>query len=146
MATLHRAAFVSERPWSAAEFSELIESRFTHCYDHAHGFALARTLAGETELLALAVDPAHHRRGIGRTLTEEWLNASIGEAATAFLEVAEDNAAASALYLSLGFRESGRRPAYYARKNAAAVDAIVMSRVLTLGQGGISARPSTESG
>jgi ribosomal-protein-alanine N-acetyltransferase len=41
-------------------------------------------------------------------------------AGRATLEVASGNAAALALYRSLGFREAGRRPAYY-RTGAAAL-------------------------
>ena len=51
-------------------------------------------------------------------------------AATMHLEVAEDNAAARALYAKLGYEEAGRRHAYYRGRRAAAVDAIVMRRSL----------------
>ena len=134
LAEIHRAAFSRERPWSADEFHSLLDSAHVRLFQHAHGFALTRTIAGESELLTLAVDPTRHRQGIGRSLTQDWLNALTGIAETAFLEVAADNSAAIRLYLALGFDEVGRRPAYYAQKNATSVDAIVMSCKVTQGR------------
>ena len=43
-----------------------------------------------------------------------------------FLEVAEDNAAALALYAKAGFTEAGRRRGYYRRSGGTAVDARVL--------------------
>ena len=64
-----------------------------------------------------------------------WLSTAQKEGATqAFLEVAADNLAARRLYESCGFQEISLRKAYYTRKNAFAVDAIIMRRRLTLGQ------------
>jgi ribosomal-protein-alanine N-acetyltransferase len=45
------------------------------------------------------------------------------------LEVADDNAAARALYRKLGYEEAGRRHAYYVGEGGS-VDAIVMRRTL----------------
>jgi ribosomal-protein-alanine N-acetyltransferase len=131
MAVLHRAAFLSERPWSATEFRDLLTNKFVQSYHDVNGFALARTVAGESELLTLAVDPLSQRQGIGRLLTLAWLDSITDNTESAFLEVAADNDAARALYASLGFTEVARRSAYYARKNATAADAIVMRRDLT---------------
>ncbi|MDF1729040.1 MAG: ribosomal-protein-alanine acetyltransferase, partial [Sulfitobacter sp.] len=64
LARLHAAAFTRERPWAAAEFAALLENRHTALLTRPHGFALTRTVAGESELLTLAVDPAHQRQGI----------------------------------------------------------------------------------
>jgi ribosomal-protein-alanine N-acetyltransferase len=131
MADLHRAAFQSERPWSATEFHDLLASKFVRSIHDVNGFALTRTVAGESELLTLAVDPVFQRQGIGRLLTLAWLDSIADNAQSAFLEVAADNVAARALYTSFGFAEVAKRSAYYARKNAAAADAIVMRRDLT---------------
>ena len=43
------------------------------------------------------------------------------------MEVAEDNEAAQKLYLGSGFKQTGRREGYYARKNGA-VDALCFTK------------------
>lgn len=148
LATLHAAAFTTERPWSAAEFEDLLTSPLVALHSQPHGFALCRTVAGESELLTLAVDPSHQRQGIGRTLTQAWLEAlhNTGAAERAFLEVASDNAGAIALYSALGFSNIGRRRAYYHRNGQQAADALVMQLDLTHGQPAESTGNSTESG
>jgi ribosomal-protein-alanine N-acetyltransferase len=75
------------------------------------GFLASRqTAAGEREILFIAVDPAFRRCGIAKRLLQNELNGRRGEW---FLEVRESNLAAIRLYLSLGFRTSGRRQDYY---------------------------------
>ena len=39
----------------------------------AVGFSSTRSVADETELLLIAVDPAHQRRGIGRLLLDDFV-------------------------------------------------------------------------
>ncbi|KIN63708.1 Acetyltransferase-like protein [Sulfitobacter noctilucicola] len=139
---MHAAAFVHERPWSSDEFASLLNSDHVSLLTDEHSFALARTVAGESELLTLAVDPDHQRCGLGRKLTRAWLTAARAQADVAFLEVAADNAGAHALYTAEGFAEVGRRKGYYMRKNAAPADAIVMRRDLTLGHHGVLHPPT----
>lgn len=129
MATLHAAAFYPERGWSPDEFLSLTTSRLVHCHTHAHGFALSRTITGETELLTLAVDPAYQRQGVADSLMHAWLDSS--GAASAFLEVAADNEPAQRLYAKYGFAEAGRRIGYYRRENGPAVDAVLMQAAVT---------------
>ena len=126
MARLHAAAFTQERPWSAQEFESLLSSPHVATISAPEGFALARSVAGESELLTVAVDPQHQRQGIGRALVQKWLKAAAATCESAFLEVASDNLAARSLYQSLGFEEVGLRTAYYTRKNGASPDAILM--------------------
>ena len=139
LARIHRAAFTSDRPWRAREFADLLQSPHVALSDAAHGFALTRTVAGESELLTVAVDPAFQRRGIARQLLDSWLTAAKENAARAFLEVAADNHAAIALYHQLGFAEISRRRGYYARADAAPADALIMACDLTFGHAGDSA-------
>ena len=63
----------------------------------------------EREILNLAVLPMFRRLGIGSALLSEELQ----KVADFFLEVRESNLAAQALYRRFGFREVGRRRAYY---------------------------------
>ena len=133
MAALHGAAFTDQRGWSDTEITTLLDSPFTAALTRPAGFALIRTLAGESELLTLAVDPRARRQGIARSIMQEWLERITPLAQTAFLEVAADNHAARALYAGFGFTHSATRTGYYARKDAQAVDALVLHRDLTHG-------------
>ncbi|MDQ2712589.1 MAG: ribosomal protein S18-alanine N-acetyltransferase [Acidobacteriota bacterium] len=63
----------------------------------------------ESEILNLAVAPAFRRLGIATALLRSTLLHSL----IYFLEVRESNVPAQALYLKLGFKEIGRRKAYY---------------------------------
>ncbi|MCB9688477.1 MAG: ribosomal protein S18-alanine N-acetyltransferase [Alphaproteobacteria bacterium] len=78
------------------------------------GHAVATAVAGEGELLTLAVLPEARRRRIASALLEElvgWWRAQAVE--RAFLEVRADNHPALALYERTGWRRTGIRPRYY---------------------------------
>lgn len=133
LARLHAACFTHPRPWSAAEFQALLADPavFLETAEGHAGFALGRAAAGEAELLTLAVDPLFRRRGIGGTLLAAFEAAARGrDAETAFLEVAEDNLPARALYAAAGYAETGRRPGYYRRADGGTVSALVLRRQL----------------
>lgn len=84
--------------------------------------------APEGEVLALAVLPAHRRRGIGRLLLENGMKMlKSGGACVLYLDVRESNAPAFSLYSSLGFRVCGRRRGFY---SAPKEDAILMEKDL----------------
>ena len=127
LSAIHAAAFEGSRGWNAAEFATLLDNPHCTLLDEPDdGFALCRTIAGETELLTIAVRPAAQGKGIGRALMHLW--AKHASACDAFLEVAGDNKSAIGLYISCGFAEVARRVGYYARSNGPSVDAIVMRR------------------
>jgi ribosomal-protein-alanine N-acetyltransferase len=95
---------------------------------HVAGYLFARRAADEMEILNVAVRPSDRRRGIGEALVREACRIGVEEdARAAFLEVRESNADAVALYRQLGFREVGRRQAYYRRP---VEDALVLAREL----------------
>ncbi len=131
LADLHRAAFVTDRAWSADEFRALLDSPHCHLSTARRGFAIWRAIAGEAELLTIATHPHHQRQGIARALMGEWMQAASTHADTAFLEVAEDNAPAIALYAAHHFDTVARRPRYYVRPTTP-VDALVMRAPLLL--------------
>ncbi len=143
LAELHQSAFAPSRGWSAAEFSDLLTSPHVHLLTHPHGFALTRTIVDEAELLTLAVDPHHRRKGIADALMADWLAQT--PASTAFLEVAADNYPARALYDKHGFAEVSRRKSYYARPTGPPADALLMRVAVTCRHRGKSKgqRPKT---
>jgi [ribosomal protein S18]-alanine N-acetyltransferase len=92
------------------------------------GFALFRTIAGESELLLIAVHPAHRRRGVGRKLLEEFIKlARDSGSRKVHLEVRSNNPAI-ALYSEAGFRKVGHRPDYYAGADGGRFDALTFAR------------------
>jgi len=129
LAALHARAFTRERPWSADEFSDLLANPLTHLEVHAHGFALWRGVAGEAELLTIAVDPARQGSGIGGRLMRAWMAEAARSCETAFLEVAADNDAALALYARYGFETTAKRVQYYQRPEGSA-DALILQASL----------------
>lgn len=132
LATLHGRCFVTPRPWGADEFVDFLADPLCFLLVEADaGFLLGRVAAGEAELLTIAVAPEARRRGLGRKLLARFIyQARLRAAESAFLEVAEDNAAAKALYLAAGFGESGRRKGYYYAPDGTRSDALVMVRAL----------------
>lgn len=132
LAALHRAAFVVPRPWTKAEITDLLAGKGTFVW-HGAGPAMVmgRVIADEAELLTLAVHPDARKRGYGRAALRQFDEmASQRGAQTAFLEVAADNLAAYALYVSENWRESGRRKNYYSGPDGRKIDALTFSKSL----------------
>jgi ribosomal-protein-alanine N-acetyltransferase len=133
LAEAHAAAF--DEPWSADDILRFAETRGGFALiaedDGAPvGFILCRLIAGEAEVLTLAVWPQQRRRGAGRALLEAALMLAAPSASAMFLEVAADNQGAVALYEAAGFEQVGRRAGYYGQPDAPSVDALVMRRAL----------------
>lgn len=126
LSALHATAFDS--PWDEAAFAGLLVQVGVTAVVEAGGFILMRTVAGEGEVLTLAVRPEARRHGLGADLVRRGV-ASAAElgADRVFLEVADDNVAALALYARCGFEQVGRRPRYYARPDGSAQDALLLA-------------------
>lgn len=134
LAAIHARAFA--RPWSASDIAALLANANALAIlsggADAEGFAIAWVVAGEAELLTIAVVPETRRRGVGAGLLREICRlARARGAGVLHLEVAEDNTEARALYQKLGFMAAGRRQGYYVRENAETADAIVLSLSLS---------------
>lgn len=130
LAAIHAEAFA--RGWSAAEFAKLLgnPNAFAFADAEGEGFVLGWAVAGEAEVLTLAVRPRSRRRGLGAALVAAALEAvERAGAHSLHLEVAQDNAPATALYAKLGFVAVGVRRNYYPDGG---VNAIVMRRTLPL--------------
>ena len=86
------------------------------------GFIIGRQVAGEAEILNLAVMVAKRRKGEGRAL----LMAAMDEfrarqVSRVFLEVRESNGSGMAFYEKHGFSKTGRRAGYYRDPDEAAI-------------------------
>jgi [ribosomal protein S18]-alanine N-acetyltransferase len=94
------------------------------------GFALLRNIAGEVELLLIAVRNRYRRQGIARTLlTQATETATAAGAETVHLEVREGNPAAE-LYRQAGFEQVGLRCGYYRGRSGKVFDALTFKRYL----------------
>jgi ribosomal-protein-alanine N-acetyltransferase len=139
-AALHRQAFepLGERPWTRRDMAGLLSSPgvagfFLEVDGQTDGFALWRTVAGEAELLTIAVRADRRRHGRGGALLAAVIGQTrLGAAQDLFLEVGADNAAARSLYSQAGFVEVGRRADYY-RRGTGFADALVLRLALTSG-------------
>ncbi len=133
LAATHKLAFAggSLRAWSAAEIDALLVSPHVFLIGDARAFAMGRAVADEAELLTLATHPDHRRQGLGTLAIQAFHQVAAARAATrAFLEVAEDNAAARALYAAQGYAQIARRAAYFRAPDGAAVAALILQRAL----------------
>lgn len=130
LAALHAAAFTVPRPWSADEIAALLADPLCFLIRRPEGFALGRAVAGEAELLTIAVHPEARGRGIGTALLTDLIASAVGRAAERmFLEVAATNESAIRLYRRSGFAEIATRPGYFT-DGKARIDALVMARDL----------------
>jgi ribosomal-protein-alanine N-acetyltransferase len=97
------------------------------------GFILCVPSPPDIDIAALGVLPDRRRTGLGgRLLDAAVALARAGGAASLMLEVADDNAAALALYRGRGFAPAGRRPGYY-RGPEGRRDALVLRLALLPG-------------
>jgi ribosomal-protein-alanine N-acetyltransferase len=117
LAALEQVAFSD--PWSEASFRELLHSSVAfglvaEVDGSVAGYLIARVVAGEGEVLNLAVAPERRRRGFAGALLGAALERMRSRGAVeAFLEVRASNAAAIELYRGAGFELAGRREGYY---------------------------------
>jgi ribosomal-protein-alanine N-acetyltransferase len=126
LAGIHAATFPA--PWDATALAGLLTQAGVFAVEQPDGFILLRTVADEAEILTLAVHPKARRRGLGARLVRVGVAGAAAQGATRlFLEVADDNAAALALYARAGFSEAGRRPGYYARPDGGRQDALILA-------------------
>lgn len=78
------------------------------------GYVGSQSVMGEADMMNVAVDPESRRRGIGRRLVEDLVQALKDRQVNSLtLEVRASNEPAKALYGQLGFLQVGRRPNYY---------------------------------
>ena len=122
--TLHRACFPT-KPWSASDFADLKKSG-CDIIASQNGFVVWRVVADEAEIITIGVHPDARKAGIASAmLTIIEADAKKRGATKMFLEVAENNYPARALYQHNGYVQIGIRPKYYD-----GIDAILMEKQL----------------
>ncbi len=131
VARVHARCF--DDPWSAETLRRVlgtlgafgIVARFDG--EAAAGFALARIVADECELLSLGVAPDRRRRGAGTVLLDAAMAHAAASGARWFLlEVGELNLTAQRIYARRGLLQVGRRPDYYPLAGGGHMDALTM--------------------
>ncbi|WP_222248323.1 GNAT family N-acetyltransferase [Rhizobium leguminosarum] len=139
VAALHGERFA--RPWGDGEFHGLLMqdtvfgfvARQTNAIlkKPLPGFILARHVAGEAEILTIAVQAKVARAGLGWRLMQAAMREARSRGGESmFLEVDNGNTAALGLYRKLSFEKVGERQGYYKQENGALSTALVMKRVL----------------
>ncbi|MCO6187378.1 GNAT family N-acetyltransferase [Rhizobium sp. L1K21] len=132
---LHGQRFA--RGWSDGEFHALLSQKTVLGFiAHGNGllprrsvagFVLAREVAGESEILSIAVDTRWAGHGLGWRLMQSAIKEiKYRGGETVFLEVDEGNAPAIALYRKLRFATVAERKGYYADRDGRKTTALVM--------------------
>lgn len=129
LAELHSQCF--DESWPATAIADVLSAAGGFAFvalmqdETPAGFALARIVGDDAELLTLCVLSACRRRGLGALLLDGVMSRAgqIG-ARHLFLEVAETNDAARALYATRGFVAGRRRPDYYRAANRVPIAAL----------------------
>ncbi len=94
------------------------------CLDDAVvGFTLSRAMAGDAELLLIAVLPDRRGQGIGTTLLADAIAGAGARGATQICLEMRANNPATRLYQRAGFVKRGERRGYYAGKAGERFDA-----------------------
>ena len=124
-------AYVEMRPWTAKDVAETLSTPHCIFLTRPNGGLIARIVAGECEILALATDPQMQRQGVASSLLTELFGlARKSDVDTVFLEVAARNTPARQFYATQGFAQIGTRRGYYLLRDGTKDDALVLSRRL----------------
>ena len=124
VANLHKLCF-PHKPWTANDFADLKKSG-CDIIASQNGFIVWRVVADEAEIITIGVHPDARRSGIASAmLTLAESDAKKRGAQKIFLEVAENNRPARAMYTQNGYSQIGVRPKYYD-----GIDAILMAKNL----------------
>ena len=123
-------------PWSEKTFASNQGERYLNFQLTQNGkmaaFAITQVVLDEATLFNIAVDPDYQRQGLGRVLLEHLIDELEKRGvATLWLEVRASNAAAIALYESLGFNEATIRRNYYPTTDGRE-DAIIMALPISM--------------
>ncbi len=121
IAAIEAACFSS--PWNSLTLEAELENECSHIFTavdggKAVGYVLLYIVAGEADIVRVAVLPEYRRRGVARELLTRAFEKIDG---AVFLDVRESNTPAIELYKSLGFEDTGVRKNYYSNPTENAV-------------------------
>ena len=119
LSALHGKCFA--KGWDAVDFDAYLRSETEDVIGGFRrgalaGLAVARTVIDQSDVLTIGIDPARRGKGYATSLlaaTERVIKARGAD--IVFLDVAEDNVPAIALYRRAGYVQHGRRSGYYRR-------------------------------
>jgi len=132
-------------PWSRSMFAGEISKPTSLCMgafevesSRLVAYMIVSRYVDAWHVMNIAVSPEYRRRGVGRQLLEYLFETTRSDSRRGYtLEVRVSNAAAIALYESLGFRSRGIRRGYYTDNRE---DALIMWRDAATGVRSASAR------
>ena len=128
LAATHALCFSTPRPWTEAEFADLLDSPHVTLLGDTRAFLLVRTVLDESEILTLATHPEHRRKGLAAALLDAF---HAGRTGRVFLEVATNNQAAQALYAQAGYTPQGQRVGYYRTPDGQKINALILAKTLS---------------
>ena len=114
-------------PWTRGTWEDELEGRLSHYIalledGQPVAFGGFWLVAGEAQVMRLAVDPRRRGEKLGLSLLEAMLAEAVRlEAVEMTLEVREGNLPARRTYDHVGFQECGRREGYYEDNGEAAI-------------------------
>ena len=118
IAELEQEIFTREA-WKRQAFYDAAGSEHAICLcakdgDTVVGYLVCYVAADQSELPMIAVAPKARHRGVGESLLKRLIELlGLQGVATLYLEVRESNEAAIAMYEKAGFRQTGKRKAFY---------------------------------
>lgn len=131
MAAIHAQSF--DRSWDALDMATHTQKDIclgVDGNDRLAAFVILSCASDQAEVLTIATRQSARREGFGAALLTGAATALRAQnVKELFLEVAEDNMGAIALYNAAGFTPIGRRPGYYHRANGR-VSALTFSKKL----------------
>ena len=132
MSKLHSTSEAKHRTWQAHEFSQLLSLPGVIAEYHEHGFALARVVDAEAELLLIVTENIKQNNGLATSCLLKIERKLFQQGAQKLiLEVSESNSAAITVYKKLNYKKIALRKSYSRNKNGKFETALVMQKDLS---------------
>ncbi len=133
MAKLHANSEANHRIWHAREFAQILPLQGVFAECHQHGFALARVIDSEAELLLIVTHKMKQNTGLGTNCLLKIEQKLVENGARKLsLEVSESNKAAIQIYKKLNYKKISVRKSYSRDKYGKFEDAVIMQKDLLL--------------